>query len=138
MNDKNKELRERYHDAWEAGNIRESIGFLQEIIDNGEGDLSDYYSIGERYFECEEYENAIGILTICLQKGRELSNTWFQSCAYLLRAYALITLNKTDEARNDIQHIPDDTSVTWLYKHPESEISKLLVIQKLDALTAKH
>lgn len=133
----NNETWEKYKDVRADGHRDDVIKLLRDIVPVGEEALDDYYFMGQGFFELEEYHLAIDMLTQCIDIGKHKGISWYQDTAYLLRAYAFIEKGKYKEAKEDIDFVADDTRIAWLYRHPETEINKSLVIQKLNALTAK-
>ena len=133
----NKQLLDEYYDAYRGDDNKIISATLQAIMNYGDNKIGDYYLVGERFFEIQQYELAIKMLTKSIDMGLEQAEGWYADSAYLLRAYAFIEIGKYKEAKEDIDFVADDTRIAWLYRHPEPEINKLLVIQKLNALTAK-
>lgn len=118
-------LRELYFDAFEKRELKEAIEFRKQIIERGNGNLDDYFTVGECLFEIGEYAQCVDMLTHCINMGLEQNDSWYQSAAYTLRAYGLIKVGKYNEAMFDISNIQNNEGVFWLRNHPEID-KKLL------------
>ncbi|EHC9350573.1 hypothetical protein JZM76_004461, partial [Salmonella enterica] len=94
LQDNSEDLRNKYYESIAQGDIEGALALRYQIILNGNANLGDYYSVGEKYFELSEFESAVEILTQCINMGIAERNFWYQDSAYILRAYSFIKLRK--------------------------------------------
>ncbi|HDN7459867.1 TPA: hypothetical protein P2B70_004658 [Salmonella enterica subsp. enterica serovar Eastbourne] len=132
LQDNSEDLRNKYYESIAQGDIEGALALRYQIILNGNANLGDYYSVGEKYFELSEFESAVEMLTQCINMGIAERNFWYQDSAYILRAYSFIKLRKINEAIADITKIGKDKSITWISGYGEINKEALLeIINKL-------
>ncbi|HBV9912376.1 TPA: hypothetical protein MEA72_004528 [Klebsiella aerogenes] len=90
-------LRLQSFEAKKYGDYKRAIFFRYQILEQGMGELDDFYFLGQWSVEVNEYEFAEKILTQCIEWGKNGGNGWYDSCAYLLRAYAFIKCNRMQD-----------------------------------------
>jgi tetratricopeptide (TPR) repeat protein len=127
-NNEIEKLRELSFSAIQEYDYEKAISYRNEIIEQESADLGDYFFIGQWSVEINDYKSASEVLTQCINFGKENSRSWYDSSAYLLRAYALVKLNKLSDAMLDMEYIEEnfkDCSITWLTNHPVIDLDYL-------------
>lgn len=120
-NNEIEKLRERSFSAIQEYDYERAIFYRNKIIEQNKADLGDYFFVGQWSVELNDYKSAVEVLTQCIDFGKENSRSWYDSSAYLLRAYTLVKLKKSCDAMLDMEYIEEnfkDCSITWLTNHP--------------------
>ena len=129
-------LREKNHEAMGRADFREALSYRLKIIDTGYGNLGDYHGAGQMYFELGEYDEAVEVLTRCLEEGEKQDNFWYEGSCLLLRSYSYAKAAKKERAFADIgalEKYSDDTSITWLKNHDVICVDSIMsVINRLE------
>jgi|SRR5882672_3506190 len=91
-------LRLRAYVYAHRGMYEEAIVDRETLISSGNGILRDYYQLGDNSVSAGRFADASKWFHEVLRRGADQNETWFDSAALLLLAYAQMRLGRLQEA----------------------------------------
>jgi tetratricopeptide (TPR) repeat protein len=86
-----------------AGEYDAAIADRERIVEAGEPLLRDYYQLGDNAISLCRFPEAIKWLTKTLEVGREQKESWFESAALMLLAYAQVHTGALADAKEHLE-----------------------------------
>lgn len=85
-----------------SGNYERALQDREELLEMSECGISDYYLAADNALSAQKYAKACSWLNNVLKLGEEQKDTWFNSGAYFLLAYAKMELGQYIPAITDL------------------------------------
>jgi tetratricopeptide (TPR) repeat protein len=87
------------------GDYHRAIEDRTEIIRSGQGELGDYFRLGDNFLAVAEFDQAKKWFAELLRRGSDAHDDWFTSVALLLSAYCEMELGLFDLAVSTAQRV---------------------------------
>jgi tetratricopeptide (TPR) repeat protein len=101
-----------------AGLERAAAEYLEQCAAKPNSPAGANYLAAQHLVQVGEFARAMPCLNRCLEQGEVSGNKWFETAAYLLRAYCAAKLGKFDLAREDLARSDDNDSMWWIVAEP--------------------
>jgi len=84
------------------GDYEKALQDRKEIFILDEAKIRDYFQAGDDALTLRDYEQAIALLKTAIKLGSEQRESWFDSAAYFLSAFAQMELYRFEDAIKDL------------------------------------